>query len=305
MKSNYSSYQSHIPVNKKAKRDSAIITSVISVLILLLVITYKSTFTTVTPPSYIGLDFGTDEVGMGKEEPIDGELMQGDGGTIENPNEESSAAAENNPEKSSDNFLTDESSDESSGLIAKKEKESAASKATKTTKNKVQNSTHKNSATSNTNNNSNSSSKNNKKAGIGEGKSGGNPQGNAALGNIIKGKGSNPNSKGQGNGNRPGNEGDPAGGVGSGGTIGGDRKLISVIPGTMGRGGKKPEHDCSAKGTVYFKYTVDRNGNITSANRSAGVSNTCLVNTGISWIKKYVKADKGTSSASGTYEIKF
>lgn len=145
---------------------------------------------------------------------------------------------------------------------------------------------------------STSSSTPNSKTGNGDGK------GNAAIGNLIKGRG---NKKGsQGNGGTIGNAGDPLGGDGNGDSkIGIDRKLIAFIPGTMGKGGKQPDHNCTASGTVRISYTVDKAGNVVSARRSGGISDVCAATAAIIWVKKYVKAETANTSSTGTYSITF
>lgn len=130
------------------------------------------------------------------------------------------------------------------------------------------------------------------------------PQPNSAVGNLIKGRGNKQGS--QGNDTQSGNSGDPLGGDGNGESkIGVDRKLIAFIPGTMGRGGTQPTHNCSASGTITISFIVDKAGNVTSARRQSGISDVCVVNTTISWVKKYVKAEKSTTSSTGTYSITF
>lgn len=138
----------------------------------------------------------------------------------------------------------------------------------------------------------------NSKTGNGDGK------GNAAIGNLIKGRGTKAGSQGTGDG--IGNNGDPLGGDGNGDSkIGIDRRLIGYIPGTMGRGGAQPSHNCSAGGSITIAYTVDKAGNIVSARRSGGISDPCIVSTSIGWVKKYVKAEKANVSSTGTYNITF
>lgn len=130
------------------------------------------------------------------------------------------------------------------------------------------------------------------------------PQPNSAVGNLIKGRGNKQGA--QGNDTQSGNSGDPLGGDGNGDSkIGVDRKLIAFIPGTMGRGGAQPTHNCSASGTITISFIVDKAGNVTSARRQNGISDACIVNTTISWVKKYVKAEKSTTSSTGTYSITF
>lgn len=138
----------------------------------------------------------------------------------------------------------------------------------------------------------------NTKTGSGDGK------GTAAIGNLLKGRGTKPGS--QGTSNSPGNSGDPLGGDGNGDSkIGIDRKLVGFIPGTMGRGGAQPAHNCSASGSITIAYTVDKAGNVISARRSGGVSDACVVSNSVSWVKKYVKAEKANTSSTGSYNITF
>ena len=138
----------------------------------------------------------------------------------------------------------------------------------------------------------------NAKTGSGDGK------GTAAIGNLLKGRGTKTGT--QGTTGTTGNAGDPLGGDGNGDSkIGIDRKLVGFIPGTMGRGGAQPTHSCSASGSINIAYTVDKAGNVISARRSGGVSDACVVSTSVSWVKKYVKAEKSNSSSTGTYSIIF
>jgi len=132
----------------------------------------------------------------------------------------------------------------------------------------------------------------------------GDGKGNAAIGNLLKGRGTKSGS--QGNGTGPGNYGDPLGGDGDGNSlIGIDRKLTGFIPGTMGRGGAQPNHDCTASGSITISYTVDKSGKVTSARRLSGVSDPCVANTAVSWVKQYVKAEAANVSSKGTYKITF
>jgi len=132
----------------------------------------------------------------------------------------------------------------------------------------------------------------------------GDGRGNAAIGNLLKGRGTKSGSQGDGSG--PGNYGDPLGGNGDGNSlIGIDRKLVGFIPGTMGRGGAQPSHDCTASGSISISYTVDKSGKVTSAKRLSGVSDPCVMNTAVSWVKQYVKAEASSVSSKGTYKIVF
>lgn len=138
----------------------------------------------------------------------------------------------------------------------------------------------------------------NSKTGTGDGK------GTAAIGNLLKGRGTKPGT--QGTNGVTGNTGDPLGGEANGDSkIGVDRKLIGFIPGTMGRGGVQPSHSCTASGTINISYTVDKAGNVVSARRSGGVSDACVTSNSIAWVKKYVKAEKASSSSTGVYQITF
>ncbi len=137
------------------------------------------------------------------------------------------------------------------------------------------------------------------KTGTGDGK------GTAAIGNLIKGRGTKPSSQGSGT-ETTGNAGDPLGGDSNGDSkIGVDRKLIGFIPGTMGRGGGQPTHNCTASGTINIAYTVDKSGNVTTARRLSGISDPCAVKTTVAWVKQYVKAEKANTQSTGTYKITF
>jgi len=154
---------------------------------------------------------------------------------------------------------------------------------------------------------STSASKNTKKAGAATANSktgNGDGKGNAAIGNLIKGRGTKAGSQGTGDG--IGNAGDPLGGDGNGDSkVGIDRKLVGYIPGTMGRGGAQPAHSCTASGSITIAYTVDKAGNVVSAKRSGGVSDPCVSSTSVSWVKKYVKAERANTSSTGSYKITF
>ena len=131
----------------------------------------------------------------------------------------------------------------------------------------------------------------------------GDGKGTAAIGNLIKGRGTKAGSQGTAT---AGNEGDPLGGEGNGDSkIGVDRKLVSYIPGTMGLGGQQPAHNCDASGTISIFYKVDKAGNVVSAGRSSGLSDPCVVTASVIWVKKYVKAERSNTSSTGTYKITF
>ncbi|WP_262150248.1 ferric siderophore ABC transporter substrate-binding protein [Chryseobacterium foetidum] len=138
----------------------------------------------------------------------------------------------------------------------------------------------------------------NSKTGNGDG------QGKNIFGKFLSGRGDKSGNQGDGKG--PGNAGDPLGGDGNGDSkIGIDRSLTDYIPGTMGRGGAQPSHKCTASGSIRISYTVDKAGNIISARRSGGISDPCVVQTSVAWVKKYVKAEKSSVSSTGTYNITF
>ena len=114
---------------------------------------------------------------------------------------------------------------------------------------------------------------------------------NPTVGNLLKGRG---------------NIGDPLGGDGNEDSrIGVDRKLITFIPGTMGRGGNQPSHNCSVIGAIVITYNVNKLGNVITARRSSGISDACVISTAISWVKEFVKAEPSNVSSMGTYKIVF
>lgn len=87
--------------------------------------------------------------------------------------------------------------------------------------------------------------------------------------------------------------------------IGKDRILTAFIPGTMGKAGKLPAHNCKAKGQLVMFITVDKAGNVTSSGRSSGIKDACNVTAAVIWTKKYVKAKKSQNISQGTYTIVF
>lgn len=170
--------------------------------------------------------------------------------------------------------------------VPKKEESKSSSKKTSTSTSTTKNTKKAGATTANS------------KTGTGDGK------GNAAIGNLIRGRGTKAGSQGTGTG--IGNAGDPLGGDGNGDSkVGIDRKLVGYIPGTMGRGGAQPSHNCTASGSITIAYTVDKAGNVVSARRVGGVSDPCVSSTSVSWVKKYVKAEKANVSSTGTYKITF
>ncbi|WP_228374639.1 ferric siderophore ABC transporter substrate-binding protein [Chryseobacterium sp. FH1] len=175
---------------------------------------------------------------------------------------------------------------------------------TKTTPVATKKSNEKVNAPTVANSTKNTTGKTNAKGDIKKENATGDGRGNAAIGNLLKGRGTKSGS--QGNGTSPGNYGDPLGGDGDGNSlIGVDRKLVGFIPGTMGRGGAQPNHDCQASGSISISYTVDKSGKVTSAKRLSGVSDPCVTSTAVNWVKQYVKAEASSVSSKGTYKIVF
>lgn len=300
---NFAKMRSHI-VNKNEenadKIKSGIISAVIWSAILLFVFLYKlEVKPEIEEPELVTtmlINFGDNRNGAGTEEPANQE------GSM-------AAAQADDPvlQPSVDNNMADPTEVITPKPQPEPKKEDRADKVitgknTKVTVPKKEESKSDKKASSNSsvakNNKNNTANTANSKAGSGDGK------GNAAIGNLIKGRGTKAGSQGTGAG--IGNDGDPLGGDGNGDSkIGIDRRLVGFIPGTMGRGGAQPSHNCSASGSITISYTVDKAGNIVSARRSGGISDPCIVSTSISWVKKYVKAEKASTSSTGSYKITF
>jgi len=87
--------------------------------------------------------------------------------------------------------------------------------------------------------------------------------------------------------------------------IGKDRILTGFIPGTMGKAGKLPSHNCKTKGQLIMFITVDKAGNVTNAGRSSGIKDACNITAAVIWTKQYVKAKKSQNISQGTYTINF
>ncbi len=299
--SNYSTYKNE---DNKDKLKSGIITAIVWSLLLLFVFMYK--IAEKIPPkkevvTRMLINFGDNRNGDGIEEPAnqDGSLASKattNSDEIPKPKVVEKVIEKPQPiplsqptkkETTSGKIITGKDSkhsvktSEKSEKTEKNNKKSAISSKNETSKNSGSKATTANSKTRN-----------------GDGK------GNQAIGNLIKGRGTKPGS--QGDGKDIGNNGDPLGGDGNGDSkIGIDRKLVGFIPGTMGRGGAQPTHKCSIEGRIVISYTVDKAGNVVSAHRASGISDPCVVSTSISWVKKFVKAEKASTSSSGTYKIVF
>ena len=270
---------------------SATITALITALLFLLIFYYQ--FVREIPKeekvTTMLINFGDNRNGNGAEEPVnqEGSLASSEIYIPEElktpePTSEKAVETPKTVEKPAEKLVTGKS--EKATIAKSDKKEKVADKTTTASKT----TTSKTSSVANTSNK----------------KAQGDGQGTAAIGNLIKGRGTKSGS--QGNDGATGNAGDPLGGNGNGDSkIGVDRKLISFIPGTMGRGGEQPPHNCDASGTVNIAYTVDKSGNVTSARRGSGISDPCVVTAAIIWVKKYVKAEKATTNSTGVYKITF
>ena len=276
---------------RKDQLKSATITALITALLFLLIFYYQ--FVREIPKeekvTTMLINFGDNRNGNGAEEPAnqEGSLASSEiyiPEELKTPEPTSEKAVETPKavEKPAEKIITGKS--EKATIAKSDKKEKVADKTTTASKT----TTSKTSSVANTSNK----------------KAQGDGQGTAAIGNLIKGRGTKSGS--QGNDGATGNAGDPLGGNGNGESkIGVDRKLISFIPGTMGRGGEQPPHNCDASGTVNIAYTVDKSGNVTSARRGSGISDPCVVTAAIIWVKKYVKAEKATTNSTGVYKITF
>ena len=266
------------------RRKSALITFLVSALIFLGIFFY--TFTkTIEKPEQITtmlINFGDNQNGKQTEEPANQE------GSLA-----AEAAEESKPEeqpKAKEIIVEEKIITGKNAKISAPKAEKITKTATTPSKSSTKTTTPKASATKTATPNS--------KTGTGDGK------GTAAIGNLLKGRGTKPGS--QGTNGTTGNAGDPLGGDGNGDSkVGINRKLIGFIPGTMGRGGKQPSHNCTASGTINISYTVDKAGNVVSARRVSGVSDPCIATNSVAWVKKYVKAEKASTSSTGVYSITF
>ena len=296
---------------QKDKAKSAIITLVIWGAILLFVFMYTVSQEVAKPKEVVTtmlVNFGDNRNGVGEEEPApqEGSLASEPVITPEEP-----AVAEEVVKVEKVEVKPEPKKEEPKKEIVKektvlgKNKDVKAVKATETKDEKKAVETKKSTTTKNSGTTSNTNNKAKSTAATANSKSGsGDGKGNSAIGSFLEGRGKA--KGGQGDGTGAGNAGDPLGGSGNGDSkIGIDRNLTHYIPGTMGRGGSQPEHSCSASGTITISYTVDKSGNVVSARRLSGVSDPCVVSTSTAWVKKYVKAEKASTSSSGSYKITF
>lgn len=293
--------RSHIISKDEQNRDkikSAVLSILIWSAILLFVFLYKLKPELDEQPEVITtmlVNFGDNRNGNGVEEPADqpGSLAAATEEVTPEPAEttvpETKTVIQPDPQpetkktEAKDKVITGNNTKTS---VPKKEESKAETKKTSTSTSATKNIKKSGATTANS------------KTGNGDGK------GNAAIGNLIRGRGTKAGSQGDGNG--IGNAGDPLGGDGNGDSkVGIDRKLVGFIPGTMGRGGSQPANNCTASGTITIAYTVDKAGNVVSARRSGGTSDPCISSNAISWVKKYVKAEKASVSSTGSYKITF
>ncbi|WP_428070768.1 ferric siderophore ABC transporter substrate-binding protein [Chryseobacterium gambrini] len=293
--------RSHIISKDEQNRDrikSAVLSILIWSAILLFVFLYKLKPELDEQPEVITtmlVNFGDNRNGSGVEEPADqpGSLAAATEEVASEPAEtavpETKTVIQPDPQpetkktEAKDKVITGNNTKTS---VPKKEESKAETKKTSTSTSATKNTKKSGATTANS------------KTGNGDGK------GNAAIGNLIRGRGTKAGSQGDGNG--IGNAGDPLGGDGNGDSkVGIDRKLVGFIPGTMGRGGSQPANSCTASGTITIAYTVDKAGNVVSARRSGGTSDPCISSNAISWVKKYVKAEKASVSSTGSYKITF
>lgn len=273
----------HKSNEQKDRRKSAVITAVVAILAFLIIFFYK--FTRLIPQEEVVttmlINFGDNQNGDGAEEPAnqEGSLASDEAVTVPEP------VSEPKPQPTpvvKEKIITGNNTK----VTAPK-----SEKVEKTVKNTSKTTTKKTTTPSAKTSNTKANAK-------------GDGRGTAAVGNLIRGRGTNPGS--QGTNGTTGNAGDPLGGDGNGDSrIGVDRKLVGFIPGTMGRGGSQPSHNCSSSGTISISYTVDKAGNVVSARRSGGISDPCAVSTTVGWVKQYVKAERANTSSSGTYKITF
>ncbi len=284
----------HKKNEEKDRRRSAIITLLISLLLFLGIFFYKFTKITEKPEQVTTMliNFGDNRDGVEVEEFVNQEGSFAANSEVTEPIEEVVPEAKPEPIKETvkpvvkEKIITGTNNKVSTPKAEKVVKAKTPTKSTPTKTTKPKKASPAKAATPNST------------TGSGDGK------GTAAVGNLLKGRGTKTGT--QGTSGTTGNAGDPLGGDGNGDSkIGVDRKLVGFIPGTMGRGGAQPSHNCSASGSINIAYTVDKAGNVISARRSGGVSDACVVSTSVSWVKRYVKAEKSNSSSTGTYSITF
>ena len=117
----------------------------------------------------------------------------------------------------------------------------------------------------------------------------------SALESLINGPKSNGAETGQGNDNLPGDKGDPNGDryansfYGNGTGNGSGNGTSWGLKGRRLSAPAKEVQDCNEYGRVVVKIWVNRDGNVTKAERSQGTTNTnpCLVNPALSAAKRF------------------
>ena len=286
----------HQKNQEKDRKKSAFLTFMVSLLIFLGIFFYKFTKITEKPEQITTMliNFGDEKNGADLEEPANQEGSLAANTETIVPETIPEIQPENKPEPkvepakpvSTEKILTGSNTKVSAPKVEKTSKTAKTSSKTNAAKSAPAKSAASKAVTPNS------------KTGNGDGK------GTAAIGNLLKGRGTKTGT--QGTNGTTGNAGDPLGGSGNGDSkIGIDRKLIGFIPGTMGRGGAQPAHNCAASGTISISYTVDKAGNVISARRLSGVSDACVSTNSVSWVKKYVKAEKASTSSTGVYQITF
>lgn len=272
----------HKKSENKDRRNSAIITFLISAFIFLGIFFYKFTKITEKPAEITTMliNFGDNLEGAEQDEPASQDGSPAANTQVTDPVQEEVSVAKPEPKVEVPKPVVKEkiiTGNNTKVSTPKTEKATPATKPKATAKKTP-------APTANT--------------GSGDGK------GTAAIGNLIKGRGTKTGT--QGTTGTTGNQGDPLGADGNGDSkVGVDRNLVGFIPGTMGRGGSQPTHNCSATGTINIAYTVDKAGNVISARRSGGISDPCAASVSVDWVKRYVKAERANTSSTGTYRITF
>ncbi len=287
----------HKDFEERDRRKSAAITFIVSLLVFLGIFFYKFTKITEKPEEITTMliNFGDNRNGNGAEDPAeeDGSLAAVQDISVPEP-------AEQNVAKSQQKMSTEPRRPVVKERVLTGSNTRVTTPKTEKTVKKVSKTSAKTAVTkpASVKTSSSKATTANSRTGSGDGK------GTAAIGNLIKGRGTKTGT--QGTNGTTGNAGDPLGGDGNGDSrIGVDRNLVGFIPGTEGRGGSQPQNNCTATGTISIAYTVDKAGNVVSARRSGGISDACVVSTSISWVKKYVKAERAPTSSTGTYRITF
>jgi len=282
--------------DNKSKRDSAILTTLISGAILLFIFLFRTTPSIEQRPEPIAIQF-SDEVVTDPPRPQIKELI------VPKPVERITKDAGGSPSRVAVGSNKDVSAKGTKNSSVNHERLKVKSNDVADNKEEIKakpiSAPKKETAKEENKSNNKSSNKALDNLLKNRNKTGGN--GNRTHGNVDGNDGTTDgNGNGSGKGNGSGN------GIGNGNKIGeGGRNLVSYIPGTMGKGGEMPAQNCNSTGRIWFEYTVDKSGKVISVNRKKGSSEPCLVQAGQNWIRKYVRANQGNSTATGTYDIEF